>query len=236
MKKLFNEAPWTYVHGIFSTFFGGAEIRRSRREHSSSVLRPESSAKEDKTEGFTLIELLVVIAIITILSGLLVNNYVGTRQRGRDALRKGDLRAIQAALEFYRSDNSIYPCLNAGANPVTASSCPPNPPVAARTYPEYLNSFTNYMSSVPKDPRGVSTSACSSTNSRYLYFHNAARSQYTLFTRLENLEDSDAKSAKPVPNGSLGSCAPSAADCQTYTITSAGPCNGMVANYWINNP
>jgi general secretion pathway protein G len=59
--------------------------------------------------GFTLIELLVVIAIISVLSALLMANFVGVRQRGRDAQRKSDLRQIQAALELYRADVGSYP-------------------------------------------------------------------------------------------------------------------------------
>ena len=60
-------------------------------------------------KGFTLIELLIVIAIIGVLAALLMANFVGVRQRGRDAQRKSDLRQIQSALELYRADESSYP-------------------------------------------------------------------------------------------------------------------------------
>src|SRR3990167_9460895 len=59
--------------------------------------------------GFTLIELLVVIAIVGLMSGFLVANFIGIKQRARDGQRKSDLRQIQAALELYRSDNASYP-------------------------------------------------------------------------------------------------------------------------------
>ncbi len=59
--------------------------------------------------GFTLIELLIVIAIIGVLAALLMANFVGVRQRSRDAQRKSDLRQIQSALELYRADESSYP-------------------------------------------------------------------------------------------------------------------------------
>ena len=62
-----------------------------------------------RLKGFTLIELLVVIAIISVLATLLMTNFVGVRQRGRDGVRKSDLRQIQASLEQYRFDNSSYP-------------------------------------------------------------------------------------------------------------------------------
>jgi len=60
-------------------------------------------------KGFTLIELLIVIVIIGVLATLLMTNFVGVRQRGRDAQRKSDLRQIQAALELYRADVGQYP-------------------------------------------------------------------------------------------------------------------------------
>jgi len=61
------------------------------------------------SRGFTLIELLIVIAIIGVLAALLMANFVGVRQRSRDAQRKSDLRQIQSALELYRADESSYP-------------------------------------------------------------------------------------------------------------------------------
>lgn len=59
--------------------------------------------------GFTLIELLVSVSIIAILTALLTANFVGARQRGRDGVRKADLRQMQAALEIYRTDSGYYP-------------------------------------------------------------------------------------------------------------------------------
>ena len=60
-------------------------------------------------KGFTLIELLVVIGIIGILSGLLMANFIGVRQRSRDGTRKSNLSQIQSAVELYRSDQGSYP-------------------------------------------------------------------------------------------------------------------------------
>ena len=61
------------------------------------------------SRGFTLVELLIVIAIIGVLTTLLMANFIGVRQRARDAQRKSDVRQIQAALELYRSDQGSYP-------------------------------------------------------------------------------------------------------------------------------
>src|SRR3990172_3717767 len=60
-------------------------------------------------KGFTLIELLVVISVIAVLTTLLMANFVGIRQRGRDGQRKSNLFNIQTSLELYRADNGIYP-------------------------------------------------------------------------------------------------------------------------------
>ena len=118
--------------------------------------------------GFTLIELLVVIATISGLAGLLVANFVGIRQRGRDAQRKSELRQIQSALELYRSDNGIYP--------LTAAfpTCPnqfvgtgPTPPV--------------YMQKIPCDPLQNTSYTYSSTDGR----------TYTIYACLENTNDSN---------------------------------------------
>jgi type II secretion system protein G len=93
-------------------------------------------------KGFTLIELLIVISIIGILSALLMVNFIGVRQRARDAQRKTDIRQIQAALEMYRADEGSYPvdipnC--EGSISLKSSDC----------------SSTVYMQDVPVDPMGL---------------------------------------------------------------------------------
>lgn len=115
--------------------------------------------------GFTLIELLIVVAIIGILATLLMSNFIGVRQRARDAQRKSDLRQIQSALELYRSDQGSYP--------VTAS------------FPTCGNQFsggnppTTYMQKIPCDPLGGS----------YVYT-SANGTIYTIIACLENNADS----------------------------------------------
>ncbi len=59
-----------------------------------------------KREGFTLLELLVVIAIIAVLISMATVSYSSAQRKSRDSKRKQDMRAIQAALEQYNSDNS----------------------------------------------------------------------------------------------------------------------------------
>lgn len=59
--------------------------------------------------GFTLIELLVVITLISLLMGLALVSYQGTRRSARDGRRKADLEQIRNALEMCRADANSYP-------------------------------------------------------------------------------------------------------------------------------
>lgn len=123
---------------------------------------------KNRQRGFTLIELLVVIAIIGILASFLLVNFVGVRARARDAQRKSDLKQIQAALEFYRSDNGSYPdSASGGLNLLTGS-------------PKYLNA-------VPSDP---TTAASENYN-----YQRTATGRYCLQACLENTSDKDRKTS-----------------------------------------
>ncbi len=120
--------------------------------------------------GFTLIELLIVIAIIGVLATLLMVNFVGVRQRARDAQRKSDLRQIQSALEIYRADSSSYPLSLAGCGlPFSANG-------------------TTYMQKVPCDP-------LSSGNYVYTYVPGSGNMTYSIYACLENVNDSQKDTA-----------------------------------------
>jgi len=56
-----------------------------------------------------LIELLVVISIIGILTAVLVVNYMGMRERARDAQKIQDLNSMKSALRMYYNDHQSYP-------------------------------------------------------------------------------------------------------------------------------
>lgn len=114
-------------------------------------------------KGFTLIELLVVLAIIGMVTSLVMVNILGARERGRDATRKSDLRALQAYMEMYRADQGSYP---SSPLPVCGGSLI----IGGSTY-------------IPKMP-------CDPTNTgQYVYKYTTTGTTYTLVTCLENEKD-----------------------------------------------
>ena len=128
--------------------------------------------KKNSHRGFTLIELLVVIAIISVLSALLLANFVGVRQRGRDGQRKSDLRQIQSALELIRSDTGAYlAALPACGAQMTGGG----------------SNTTVYMQKVPCDPLSASS---------YTYTPDANNFTYTIIACLENDNDSQKDTSK----------------------------------------
>lgn len=58
-------------------------------------------------KGFTLIELLVVIAIIGILSGVVLLNIVGARQKAHNVARLTDIDQIAKSLELYVTKSGV---------------------------------------------------------------------------------------------------------------------------------
>jgi len=55
------------------------------------------------------VELLVVMFIIAILTGVLLPNLMGARQKAKDAQRIGDAEAMRSALRLYYNDSQSYP-------------------------------------------------------------------------------------------------------------------------------
>ncbi len=98
--------------------------------------------KKNKQTGFTLIELLVVISIIGILAALLLTNFLGIRQRGKDTKKKEDLRQLGTALRMYYNDYQGYPAESGdyidGAAPAGSFT------VAGVTYMQEVPEYTKY--------------------------------------------------------------------------------------------
>ncbi|MFH0773338.1 MAG: prepilin-type N-terminal cleavage/methylation domain-containing protein [bacterium] len=125
-------------------------------------------------KSFTLIELLVVIAVLAGFMALLVPNFMQVRIKSRDVRRKGDLKAIQKALELYKQNQTI--------------------PAYPATYPAVCTSLVDgngvvYMQKVPIDPLTQCNTA-GATN--YYYQRNATDlGKYLLYACLENRNDPD---------------------------------------------
>lgn len=119
-------------------------------------------------KGFTLLELLIVVVIISILSTLLMANYVDFQKRGRDGQRKGDIGQLKSALEFYRADEGTYP--------EDVKNCPLDPEV--QTYLGNAVCTSTYKNPIPTDPTTVEE-----------YTYEKSGSTYTIWTCLENEND-----------------------------------------------
>ena len=129
-----------------------------------------------KSRGFTLIELLIVVSIIGVLATLLMTNFIGIRQRARDAQRKGDLKQIQSALELYRADQGSYPLT--ASFPVCGLSLTGGSPQST------------YMQKIPCDPLNATP---------YTYTYGSNGTAYSLISCLENLNDSQKDAANNSP-------------------------------------
>lgn len=134
---------------------------------------------KNSVKGFTLIELLIVIAIIGVLATLLMVNFIGVRQRARDAQRKSDIRQIQSALEIYRSDNGSYPD---SSTQYLSNYCG-----GKLTDGNGTTGTTIYMQTVPCDPNKSTTGTIYNGGA---YYYSGGNSIYKLCACLENTADS----------------------------------------------
>jgi len=136
-------------------------------ENMKNALR---SMPQARGKGFTLIELLVVIGIMGTLITILLPNFIGGRQRSRDAKRRLDIEQISSALEQYRSVAGTYPgslTLNCDADKETLTY------TDTSTDPDTV---TTFLTTIPQDP-GCST---------YIYTNPLLTStDYTLCAYLE---------------------------------------------------
>jgi len=64
------------------------------------------------SNGFTLIEVLTVIAIITVLAGLLFPAISGSIQKGKSAVARADVKAIETAVKQYQTEYGKLPLIN----------------------------------------------------------------------------------------------------------------------------
>ncbi len=156
-----------------------------------------------KKNGFTLIELLIVISIIGVLASLLMANFIGVRQRARDAQRKADLRQMQAALELYRADIGTYPYSE-------LSVILPSGVCLDEDLEDEDCNNTVYMQEIPKDPMGDDQSYNSGD---YCYDDlGTSGARYYILSCLENSNDSQGTLSDDLPTDMVD-CSPS--DCSS---------------------
>lgn len=132
-------------------------------------------------KGFTLIELLVVISIIGILATLVTANLNAARSRGRDTVRKADLKTIQTALRVYYNDVGSYPT---------------DPQLVFGQ--EFSSGNTIYMNTVPNDPL---YDASDPTSPSYEYTPDLVNDTFILNTCLENESDAKCVTDAGCPSG-----------------------------------
>ncbi len=107
-------------------------------------MKVSHQAKKNQS-GFTLLEILVVISIIGILIVLGAAAFSVAQQRGRDARRRGDMKAMQNAFEqYYAATGSVY---------------------AAGDCTGMQDQFSS--NSLPTDPKPSQSYTCVSTDSTY---------------------------------------------------------------------
>lgn len=116
--------------------------------------------------GFTLIELLVVIAVMALLLAVAVPNYLGARERARDAKKKQELVEMKKALRMYYNDFQSYPS--------TLTACSPTVDFASGTGCE-----TVYMKKFPADFGGA------------IEYFLSSSDDFCLTATLENASDTD---------------------------------------------
>jgi prepilin-type N-terminal cleavage/methylation domain-containing protein len=135
-------------------------------------------SNKSKQKAFTLLELLVVMAIMALLVGLGLRTFGTVQQKSRDGRRKQELQSISKSLELYYNDFKHYPLsfggkiMGCGAG--AAEEC------AWGGVWQNSSNQTMYMSILPQDPGG----------NQYFYLADVEGNSYSLFTYLENLEDS----------------------------------------------
>ncbi len=162
-----------------------------------------------KNKGFTLIELLVVIAIIAILSGIVLANLSGPRQKARDTKRISDLAQIQLMLEQFFDRCNVYPAfpLSLESAQSTGGTCTGD--IRVKTF----------ISVLPTDPNGTSAygyfpySSVSFTGGKYI--------DYVLSASLEGTLPNDRfKTPSQITGGFWHNNTVPSCDGQNYCVTS----------------
>jgi prepilin-type N-terminal cleavage/methylation domain-containing protein len=153
-----------------------------------------------KGTGFTLIELLIAITIIAVLLAIAVPNFLGVRQRARDAKRKAELSELKKAMQLYYSDYNQYPDDSTpgsdggenyqfiGCGTDGDEECPLNDGCEFAAGGADCTSSTIYMKRLPRIDTALS-------NFGYIYSY-VDQNNFCMSVLLENMADSDILDSK----------------------------------------
>jgi len=100
------------------------------------------SSKTLARQAFTLIELLIVITIIAILASLVLAAAGSVQKKGARSRAEAEIKAVEAALESYKSDNGDYPSNNSAGSLALVTNLMP-PPGGGKVYFEFKSKYTN---------------------------------------------------------------------------------------------
>ena len=152
-------------------------------------------------KGFTILELLIVMVIIGSLATIGVASYTSSLSKARDAKRKADIYAIQAALEIYKQENGAYPVsIGWEISAATAST-----PRTGLWIPQLTAA---YIKDLPIDPKNIGSTA-PDVPGNYVYGYYSVTGlcpnlnggeYYILAARLENSTDPQAKQVTVADN------------------------------------
>jgi general secretion pathway protein G len=139
--------------------------------------------------GFTLIELLIVIAILGILSTMGVGNFTTSRIKARDLARKSDLATIAKSLEAYVNDHRGYPLSDTNGKIV----CLADGTICNWGSPFVDDQGTIYVAKLPDTSNGN-------------YSYKSDGKTYTLYARLDNVNDPAIQTITPAVSCGALSC------------------------------
>jgi prepilin-type N-terminal cleavage/methylation domain-containing protein len=117
--------------------------------------------RKHASKGFTLLELLVVIGIISVLVGLGTVAYSTAQKKSRDAKRKGDMKAMQSALEqYYSVCGYVYPgsvasgivCASPAVTFIADADMPTDPTSGLEYDYTYTGASNTYTLCAPNSP------------------------------------------------------------------------------------
>lgn len=78
-------------------------------------------AQKKNEDGFTLVEVMVTLVIIGLLTTFVVLNVLPAQGKAQVQKAKGDISAIETALEMYKLDNFNYPTEQEGLEALVSS-------------------------------------------------------------------------------------------------------------------